>query len=91
MKKTQLIDRAAKESGMTKKDLAQALDALLGAIEGTLAEGEAVQITGFGNFNVKDQAARTGRNPSTNETIEIPASRRVTFSASKVLKEKLNP
>ena len=91
MKQTQLIDRAAKESGMTKKDLAQALDALLGAIEGTLAEGEAVQITGFGNFNVKDQAARTGRNPSTNETIEIPASRRVTFSASKVLKEKLNP
>ena len=91
MKKTQLIDRAAKESGMTKKDLSQAFDALFGAIEGTLAEGESVQITGFGNFNVKDQAARTGRNPSTNETIEIPASRRVTFSASKVLKEKLNP
>ncbi|MBQ9131273.1 MAG: HU family DNA-binding protein [Clostridia bacterium] len=91
MKKTELIQKAAQASGMTKKDVAIALDALLGTIEDTLAQGESVQITGFGSFTVKDQAARTGRNPMTNETIEIPASRRATFSASKVLKEKLNP
>ena len=90
MKKTELIQKAAQASGMSKKDIAQALDALLGTIEDTLAQGEGVQITGFGSFAVKEQAARTGRNPQTNETIEIPASRRATFSASKTLKEKLN-
>jgi DNA-binding protein HU-beta len=55
-----------------------------------LVAGEGVQLVGFGGFSVKDVAARTGRNPKTNEVVEIPASRRVTFSASKTLKDKVN-
>ena len=90
MTKKQLIERAAKESGMTKKTLNEAYDALLKAIEDTLVEGEGVQISGFGGFAVKAQSARTRRNPRTNEPVEIPASRRLTFSVSKAMKDKLN-
>ncbi|MBR7151424.1 MAG: HU family DNA-binding protein [Clostridia bacterium] len=90
MKKTQLIDKAAQTSGLTKKDTALALDAILAAIGEAVAAGETVQIPGFGTWTVKAQAARTGRNPKTNEPIEIPASKRVTFSASKTLKDKAN-
>ena len=91
MKKTELIDKIAKESGLTKKQAAAAFDACVGGIVGALANGEGVQISGFGTFNIKEVPAHTGRNPRTNETVEIAASRRVTFSASKILKEKLNP
>ncbi len=90
MTKTQLIDQAAKASGMTKKELTQAYDALMGAVEGALLAGESVQLSGFGIFAVKEQAARTGRNPKTGEAVTIAASRRATFSASKTLKDKLN-
>ena len=90
MTKTQWIDRAAKESGMTKKQLEQAYDALFTTLENTLAEGETVQITGFGSFAVRQSAARMGRNPKTNEAIQIPASRRVVFLPGKKLKEKVN-
>lgn len=90
MTKTQLIDNAAKATGLTKKDVTLAYDALLSAVEGALIAGESVQISGFGIFSVKEQAARTGRNPRTNEPVQIPASRRVGFSASKTLKDKLN-
>lgn len=90
MTKIQLIEKAAKDSGMTKKDIAAAFDALYNAFAETVAAGEGVQIAGFGNFAVKERAARTGRNPRTNETIEIPASRYVAFTAGKALKDKLN-
>ena len=90
MTKSQWIDRAAKQSGMTKKQMEQAYDALLATLEDTLAAGEAVQITGFGSFNVRTSAARMGRNPKTNEAIQIPASRRVVFLPGKKLKEKVN-
>lgn len=90
MKKTQLIEKAAQASGLTKKDTALALDAILDAIGEAVAAGETVQIPGFGTWTVKEQKARTGRNPKTNETIEIPASKRVTFSVGKSLKDKAN-
>ncbi len=90
MTKSQWIDRAAKNSGMTKKQLEQAYDALLATLEDTLAAGETVQITGFGSFAVRQSAARMGRNPKTNEAIQIPASRRVVFLPGKKLKEKVN-
>ena len=90
MTKSQWIDRAAKESGMTKKQMEQAYDALFATLEDTLAAGEAVQITGFGSFNVRTSAARMGRNPKTNEAIQIPASRRVVFLPGKKLKDKVN-
>ena len=88
--KKQLITKAAKISGMTKKDTAKAMDALLAAIEDSLLNGEEVQLCGFGSFSVKEFAAHMGRNPKTNQEIEVPASKRLVFSASKVLKDKLN-
>ena len=90
MTKTQLIDKIAKENEMTKKQVAAVVDAWIAAVEDTLAAGENIQIAGFGAFAVKNIAAHTGRNPRTNEAVEIPASRRVTFSAGKALKDKLN-
>ncbi len=90
MTKTQLIEKIAKENEMTKKQVAAVVDAWIAAVEETLAAGENIQIAGFGSFAVKSIAAHTGRNPRTNEAVEIPASRRVTFSAGKALKDKLN-
>ncbi len=90
MTKTQLIDKISKDNEMTKKQAAEAVEAVLAAIEGTLAAGESVQILGFGNFAVKEIAAHNGRNPRTGETVEIAASRRVTFTPSKTLKTQLN-
>ncbi len=90
MTKNQIIDQVAKETGMTKKSVAEVFDAISATIDNTLIAGEAVQIAGFGTFTVKEKAAYTGRNPRTNEPVEIAASRRVTFSASKTLKDKLN-
>ena len=90
MTKTQLIDKIAKDTELTKKQATEAVDAMIAAMQDALVAGEGVQLVGFGGFSVKDVAARTGRNPKTNETVEIPASRRVTFSASKTLKDKVN-
>ena len=90
MTKTQLIDKIAKENEMTKKQVAEVVDVWIAAVEETLAAGENIQIAGFGSFTVKEIAAHMGRNPRTNEAVEIPASRRVTFSAGKALKDKLN-
>ena len=90
MTKTQLVDKIAKDTELTKKQAAEAVDAMIAAMQDALVAGEGVQLVGFGGFSVKDVAARTGRNPKTNEAVEIPASRRVTFSASKTLKDKVN-
>ena len=90
MKKTELINQIAKNAGLTKKQAAAAFDACMSGIVNALVAGEGVQISGFGIFNVKDVPAHTGRNPRTNETLEIEASRRVTFAAGKTLKEKIN-
>ena len=90
MTKNQIIDQVAKQTGMTKKAVAEVVEALGNVVDNALVAGETVQIAGFGAFTVKEKAAYTGRNPRTNEPVEIPASRRVTFSASKTLKDKLN-
>ncbi len=90
MTKTQLIEKLAKDNEVTKKQAAQMVDAVLAAVEETLAAGEDIQIAGFGSFAVKEVAAHTGRNPLTGESVEIAASRRVTFSSGKALKDKLN-
>ena len=77
MTKTQLIAKAAKETGLSQKNVAQVYDALMAAACETLANGEAIQISGFGSFAVKQKAAYTARNPKTNEPVAIPAARRV--------------
>ena len=90
MTKAQLIEKVAQEGEMTKKQAAVAVDAMLNAIEGALIAGDSVQISGLGSFHVKEVAAHTARNPRTNETVEAPASKKVTFSVSKTLKGRIN-
>ncbi len=90
MTKSQWIEKTAKKSGISKKDLNAAYDALYGALEETLIAGESVQITGFGTFAVREKASYTARNPKTGEPVEIPASRRVVFLPGKTLKDKIN-
>ena len=86
MNKTELIAAVAAKSGMTKKDAERAINATLDTIAASLAEGGRVQLSGFGIFEVKTREARTGRNPRTKETIQIPASKNPVFKASSALK-----
>ena len=87
MNKTELIAVTAEKSGMTKKDTERVLNAALDTITATLANGERVQLSGFGIFEVKEREARVGRNPRTKEAIEIPATRSPAFKASSALKD----
>ena len=87
MNKAELINAVAASAELSKKDAEKAVAATLDAITAALAEGDKVQIVGFGSFEVKKRAARTGRNPRTKETIEIPASAMPVFKAGKALKD----
>ncbi len=87
MNKTELINAVAEKADLSKKDADAAVAAALEAIAGALAQGEKVQLVGFGAFEVKERAARTGRNPRTKQTIEIPASKAPVFKAGKALKD----
>ena len=89
MNKTELINAIAERSGLTKKDAEKALGATVDAITAALAAGDKVQLTGFGSFEVKERAARVGRNPRTGEATEIPASRIPAFKAGKALKDSV--
>ena len=90
MNKTELISVIAEKSGLSKKDSEKALTAAVDAIAEALVAGEKVQLVGFGAFEVKTRAARTGRNPKTNATIEIPASKIPQFKAGKALKDAVS-
>lgn len=87
MNKTELIAKVAETTEMTKKDSTKAVDTVLDAIAEALKTGEKVQLIGFGNFEVRERAARKGRNPQTNEEIEIPASKAPAWKPSKSLKD----
>ena len=87
MNKTELIAAVAGKTGLAKKDAERVVNATFEAITASLAQGEKVQVSGFGIFEVKARAARTGRNPRTKETIEIPATKLPAFKASKTLKD----
>ena len=89
MNKTDLIDSVAERTGLAKSDAARAVEAVLGLVTETLKRGDAVALAGFGTFQVKVRAARTGRNPRTGEAISIPASRVPAFKAGKALKDAL--
>ena len=87
MNKAELIAAVAEKAGLSKKDAEAAVNAALDAITAALQEGDKVQLVGFGSFEVKSRAARTGRNPKTREAIEIPASKVPVFKAGKALKD----
>ena len=90
MNKLQLTEAVAAKADVSKKVAAEAVNAILDVIAEALAAGDDVKITGFGGFEVKERAARTGRNPKTGEAVEIPASKYVAFSAGSALKDKVN-
>ena len=90
MNKTQLIETIVASTGMKKKDVDIVVTAFVASIEQALADGEKVQISGLGSFDVKQRAERKGRNPKTKEQITIPAAKYPAFSASKALKEAVN-
>lgn len=89
MNKQELIERMAGKTGMAKKDCGIALDGMLSAITEALQKDDKIKLTGFGIFEVKHRATRTGRNPQTKETVEIPAQSVPVFKAGKVLKESI--
>ena len=90
MKKVELVEAVAEETGLTKADATRAIDATFKAITNALANGDKVPLVGFGTFAVSERAARSGRNPQTGEPVEIPARKAVTFKAGSALKEAVN-
>ncbi len=87
MNKTDLIATVAEKAGMTKKTAGDVVDAVFDTISAALAGGDKVTLVGFGTFEVRERAARKGVNPSTKETIDIPASKVPAFKAGKGLKD----
>lgn len=87
MTKTELINEVANKTELTKKDSEKAVAAVIESITDALAAGDKVQLVGFGTFEVRDRAAREGKNPATGETISIPATKVPAFKAGKALKE----
>ncbi len=90
MNKQELITAIAENAGLSKKDAEAALKALIGAVEGALVKGDKVQLVGFGTFEVRERAARTGRNPQTGAEMKIAAAKVPAFKAGRALKDKLN-
>ena len=87
MNKTELIAAVAEKTGLTKKDAERVVNATFETVTASLAKGEKVAVSGFGNFEVKAREARVGRNPRTKEAIQIPATRLPAFKAAKALKD----
>ena len=90
MNKTDLIEVVVKAADLKKKEAEAALNAMTEAVAEALKAGDKVQLVGFGTFEVKARAARSGRNPKTGETIEIAASKHPAFAAGKALKDAVN-
>ena len=90
MNKSELVANVADKAGLSKKDAEKAVMAVFSSIEGALKEGDKVQLIGFGTFEVKERAARKGRNPQTGKEIEIAASKNPVFKAGKALKDVVN-
>ncbi|EWH20544.1 HU family DNA-binding protein [Bacillus haynesii] len=87
MNKKELIGAVAEATGKTKKDVELVVDSTFDVITSALKDGEKVKIHGFGNFEVRERAARKGRNPQSGEEIEIPATKAPAFKAAKALKD----
>lgn len=90
MNKTDLIAAIAAQASLTKKDAEKALSAVINSITNAMAEGDKVQLVGFGTFEVRARDARKGKNPRTGEIIDIPASKVPAFKAGKALKDVVN-
>lgn len=90
MKKKELINAISQRSGMGKNESESALNAVISCLSDLLAKGDSIVLPGFASLSVKERAARTGRNPSTGQPLNIPASKIVSFKAGSKLKEVIN-
>ena len=90
MNKQELISVMAEKANLSKKDAEAALNAFVGAVEEALVKGDKVQLVGFGGFEVRERAARTGRNPQTGAEMKIDAAKVPAFKAGKALKDLIN-
>ncbi len=90
MNKTELIDAVADTADLSKADAGRAVDAVISSITKALKSGDSVTVVGFGTFQVRARAARSGRNPKTGDTIQINASKNPAFKAGKALKDAVN-
>lgn len=90
MNKSELIASAADAAEMSKSDMSKALDALVGTIRSSVASGDKVSVTDFGAFDLRENAARKGRNPQTGEEMDIKASKTPRFKAAKGFKDAVN-
>jgi len=88
--KTGIVEKIILRTGLSHKDAMNAVETFIEIIKGRLEQGEAVSISGFGKWKVRDKAARKGRNPQTGQEITIPPRRVVTFSLSNVLRARLS-
>jgi len=90
MNKAELIDAVASSADLSRSSATQAVDAVVDTITESLRNGDSVTLVGFGTFEVRDRAARTGRNPQTGAEIQIKASKAPAFKAGKALKDAVN-
>jgi len=90
MNKVELIAAVAEKAGLTKKDAEKAVAAVVASVEEALVKGDKVQLIGFGTFEVRERAARVGRNPQTKAEIKIAASKQPVFKAGAALKKAIN-
>ena len=90
MNNSDLADSVAAAHGLTKADARKIVDEVFAAIAAAAAKGDEISLNGFGKFKVKDTPAREGRNPSTGATIQIAASKKLAFTPSKAVRDKLN-
>ncbi|MCB9759152.1 MAG: integration host factor subunit alpha [Alphaproteobacteria bacterium] len=90
MTKADLVERVYDNVGFSKKEATEVVETVFDTMKEVLSRGEKIKLSGFGNFVVREKAARKGRNPQTNETIMISSRRVLTFKPSQVLKSALN-
>ena len=90
MKKSEILEALATETGLTKADVERVYNATFELFKEELVKGNNVSVSGFGTFKISERAARDGRNPRTGETVHIEASKNVSFKAGSELKNKLN-
>lgn len=90
MNNSELADKMAADHGITKADAKKLVDGVFAAISDAAANGEEISLNGFGKFKVKDSPEREGRNPATGEAMTIKASKKLTFTPAKAVKDKLN-
>ncbi|MFF7436632.1 HU family DNA-binding protein [Streptomyces sp. NPDC020472] len=90
MNEQEIVDLVTEEVGSSKSDANKMLNSILSVIKNQLAKGEKVELHNFGMFEITERAARSGRNPKTDEVLEIPASKTVKFTPAKAVKDAVN-